>query len=163
MCDIRGNVDTRLAEARQRRVRRLVLALAGLKRLGLDSRVTEWFEPTTMLPAAGQGAWELKLELTMIRRSKCLRHSITCRRTSPCVAERSLLARFMPAARRRWEPGPADAGGQLSLQAVVLSLDGRERLAATGTANAQEAELPAGSGGTRCQGGRDSIQLARQS
>jgi hydroxymethylbilane synthase len=53
---IRGNVDTRLTRCSEGVVEAVVLALAGLKRLGLAERVTERLEPERCLPAIGQGA-----------------------------------------------------------------------------------------------------------
>jgi hydroxymethylbilane synthase len=54
--DIRGNVDTRLRKLDEGRYDAIVLALAGLRRLGLEDRVTEIFNPGIMCPAVGQGA-----------------------------------------------------------------------------------------------------------
>ncbi|MGH2794866.1 MAG: hydroxymethylbilane synthase [Actinomycetota bacterium] len=53
---IRGNVDTRLRKLSAGEVQALVVALAGLKRLGKDGRVAEILPTTMMLPAPGQGA-----------------------------------------------------------------------------------------------------------
>jgi hydroxymethylbilane synthase len=54
--DIRGNVDTRLRKLDEGRYDAIVLASAGLRRLGLESRITEVFDPGVMCPAVGQGA-----------------------------------------------------------------------------------------------------------
>ncbi|HVQ88174.1 MAG TPA: hydroxymethylbilane synthase [Actinomycetes bacterium] len=54
--DIRGNVDTRLGYVADGTVDAVVLAQAGLSRLGRLDAVTQVFEPTDMLPAPGQGA-----------------------------------------------------------------------------------------------------------
>src|SRR5580692_3817351 len=54
--DIRGNVDTRLRKLDEGRYDAIVLAAAGLRRLGLESRITEVFNPSVMCPAVGQGA-----------------------------------------------------------------------------------------------------------
>jgi hydroxymethylbilane synthase len=54
--DIRGNVDTRLRKLDEGRYDAIVLASAGLRRLGLDNRITEVFNPSVMCPAVGQGA-----------------------------------------------------------------------------------------------------------
>ena len=54
--DIRGNVDTRLRKLDEGRYDAIVLASAGLRRLGLDNRITELFNPSVMCPAVGQGA-----------------------------------------------------------------------------------------------------------
>jgi len=53
---LRGNLDTRLRKLDEGQYQAIVLAAAGLKRLGLESRIRATFEPAQMLPAAGQGA-----------------------------------------------------------------------------------------------------------
>ncbi len=53
---LRGNLDTRLRKLDQGAFDAIVLAAAGLKRLGLEDRIRCAFEPSLMLPAAGQGA-----------------------------------------------------------------------------------------------------------
>ncbi len=53
---LRGNLDTRLRKLDEGQYDAIVLAAAGLKRLGLGQRIRATFEPTEMLPAAGQGA-----------------------------------------------------------------------------------------------------------
>ncbi|HZA52584.1 MAG TPA: hydroxymethylbilane synthase [Myxococcaceae bacterium] len=53
---LRGNVQTRLRKLVEEDLAGAVLALAGLRRLGLESRITEVLEPEVMLPAVGQGA-----------------------------------------------------------------------------------------------------------
>ena len=54
---LRGNLDTRLRKLDEGQYDAIVLAAAGLKRLGLEDRIRIAFEPETMLPAAGQGHW----------------------------------------------------------------------------------------------------------
>ena len=53
---LRGNLDTRLRKLDEGQYHAIVLAAAGLKRLGLETRIRSSFAPTEMLPAAGQGA-----------------------------------------------------------------------------------------------------------
>jgi hydroxymethylbilane synthase len=53
---LRGNLDTRLRKLDEGEYDAIVLAAAGLKRLGLGARIRSVFEPAQMLPAAGQGA-----------------------------------------------------------------------------------------------------------
>jgi hydroxymethylbilane synthase len=53
---LRGNLDTRLRKLDEGQYAAIVLAAAGLKRLGLGHRIAQTFEPEQMLPAAGQGA-----------------------------------------------------------------------------------------------------------
>src|SRR6218665_1095971 len=53
---LRGNLDTRLRKLDEGQYDAIVLAAAGLKRLGLEARIRTTFEAASMLPAAGQGA-----------------------------------------------------------------------------------------------------------
>lgn len=53
--DIRGNVETRIAKARSGQYAGIILAAAGMTRLGRDSEITSWFDVDDMVPAAGQG------------------------------------------------------------------------------------------------------------
>jgi hydroxymethylbilane synthase len=56
IASLRGNVDTRLRKALEGQYDAILLAGAGLTRLGLDSHVTQWLPLEVMLPAPGQGA-----------------------------------------------------------------------------------------------------------
>jgi hydroxymethylbilane synthase len=58
---LRGNLDTRLRKLDEGQYDAIVLAAAGLKRLAMHSRIRTIFEPTTMLPAAGQGALGIEI------------------------------------------------------------------------------------------------------
>jgi hydroxymethylbilane synthase len=58
--ELRGNLDTRLRKLEEGQYDAIVLACAGLKRLGLEGRITERLEPTVSVPAAGQGALALE-------------------------------------------------------------------------------------------------------
>ena len=53
---LRGNVETRLAKLETEELDAIILAAAGLNRLGLQQRITEFLAPETSLPAVGQGA-----------------------------------------------------------------------------------------------------------
>lgn len=58
---LRGNLDTRLRKLDEGQYDAIVLAAAGLKRLGMQARIRCTFEPDTMLPAAGQGALGIEI------------------------------------------------------------------------------------------------------
>lgn len=58
---LRGNLDTRLRKLDEGQYDAIVLAAAGLKRLGMQERIRAIFEPETMLPAAGQGALGIEI------------------------------------------------------------------------------------------------------
>jgi hydroxymethylbilane synthase len=59
--DLRGNLDTRLRKLDEGQFDAIVLATAGLNRLGMSGRVTSFFSPEEMLPAVAQGALGLEL------------------------------------------------------------------------------------------------------
>ncbi|NHN55319.1 hydroxymethylbilane synthase [Calidifontibacter sp. DB0510] len=59
--DLRGNVDTRLRRVAEGDLDAVILACAGLRRLGLQERITEAIDPLQMLPAPGQGALALEI------------------------------------------------------------------------------------------------------
>jgi len=61
---LRGNLDTRLRKLDEGQYDAIVLAAAGLKRLGLEARIRAVFEPEQMLPAAGQGALGIEVRTT---------------------------------------------------------------------------------------------------
>lgn len=91
---LRGNVDTRLEKVAGGEVDGAILALAGLKRLGLEERATEALAPEVMLPAAGQGALavETRSEDAAARDLvRALDHQETRRAVS---AERGAMARL---------------------------------------------------------------------
>lgn len=52
---VRGNIQTRLRKLKEGEYSGLILAAAGLKRLGLENRISRYFTPDEMIPAAGQG------------------------------------------------------------------------------------------------------------
>lgn len=66
---LRGNLDTRLRKLDEGQYDAIVLAAAGLKRLGLEARIRARFEPERMLPCAGQGALgiEVRSDETALR------------------------------------------------------------------------------------------------
>lgn len=60
--DIRGNVDTRLKKMQEQKLDGIVLAAAGLKRLGMERMITQYLEPDEMIPAPAQGILALELK-----------------------------------------------------------------------------------------------------
>ncbi len=129
---IRGNVETRLKKLDDGQYDALVLAEAGLARLGLTERITRRIPTDVMLPAVGQGA--LGLEARSADAQTCGQvASLDCPSAHrQVVAERALLKELMAgclapvAALARCKL--AGESASLLLQARVLSHDGRRRL-----------------------------------
>ena len=87
---LRGNLDTRLRKLDEGGFDAIVLAAAGLKRLGLASRIRAFFDPDDMTPAAGQGALALEIRQDAHDLSELLRQT-THQPTSLAVhAERAV-------------------------------------------------------------------------
>jgi hydroxymethylbilane synthase len=135
---IRGNAGTRLGKVSEGELDAVVLAYAGLARIGHVGAITQVFEPEEMLPAPGQGALAVECreddaELT------ALLQAVTDEASMAAVtAERSLLEALEAGCSA---PIGAFAGGsaQLRMQAAVMSPDGSRTLRAHGGAPAANA------------------------
>jgi hydroxymethylbilane synthase len=92
--DIRGNVDTRLRKAEREPYDAIVLAVAGLVRLGRGDRITQVIPPKVMLPPAGQGALAVEIRADD-ERTRNLMSSLDHPDTRRAVnAERAFMARL---------------------------------------------------------------------
>ena len=94
VASLRGNIDTRLRKLDEGQYDAIILAAAGLRRLGLEKRIIQLLEPEVMLPAVGQGA--LGIEFRSVDTDvKQILTSIHHEETSICVrAERAFLFRL---------------------------------------------------------------------
>jgi len=127
--DIRGNVDTRLKKLDAGEYDAIILAQAGLTRLGLTDRITQRFSPDQMLPAVGQGALGIETRAGDETTIAAVAFMDDASTRAAVVAERSLLATLLGgclAPIGAWARGD---GGALVLDAVVLSIDGGQRIA----------------------------------
>ena len=124
IAEIRGNVPTRLKKFDESNLDGVILAYAGLKRLGFESRISEVIPFNIMVPAVGQGAIAVEVREKDKQTIEIL-EKLEHRQTRVCVtAERAFL--------RALEGGcqvPIGAyafleGGQIVLEGVVGSLDG---------------------------------------
>lgn len=127
VCDIRGNVETRLRKMRAGEVDGVVLAAAGMIRLGLQEHMTEVLPETVMFPAVGQGALAIEtVEGHWVDEFLQALHDMDT--ASAIAAERALLLHLeggcsVPVA------GLAQCHGEtLCLQALVSSPDGKQML-----------------------------------
>jgi hydroxymethylbilane synthase len=119
---IRGNANTRLAKVRDGSLDAVVLAYAGLARIGCTDLVTEIFEPDDMLPAPGQGALAVECraaDSSLIEVLSSVDHAAT---RAAVTAERTLLAALEAGCSA---PVGAYATGteRLQLRGVALGVD----------------------------------------
>ena len=137
---VRGNVETRLRKASEG-LDAVVLAYAGLRRLGLDRHATQVFDPSEMLPAVAQGALALEArasDAATLARLAPLDDPPTRQRVE---AERGLLRRLEGGCQVPIAAHATLEDGRLTLRALVASLDGArivrgERSALAGEARA---------------------------
>jgi len=135
--DIRGNVDTRLRKLDDGEFDAIVLAEAGLTRLGLAARVTQILPKELMLPAVGQGALGIEIRASDERAQNAVRPLDDAETRAAVTAERALLAELRGGCLAPVGAWARMDGNQLLLDAVVLSHDGKVRL------HAQDASHPA--------------------
>jgi hydroxymethylbilane synthase len=126
--NVRGNVETRVQKLRAGQLDALVLAEAGLQRLGLAKEISEVFDCLMMLPAVAQGALGLE-----IRGDDAVARRVVSPLNDPLSFQAVQAERAMLSCLRGGCLAPVGAwgrfaGDQLLLDAVVLSCDGQSRL-----------------------------------
>lgn len=140
MQEIRGNVDTRIRKLDEGEYDAIILAEAGLRRLGLADRISMLLTPPIVLPAIGQGAIGVECRSDDTRVTGLLRQ-ITDHDVLSCVtAERSLLRELRAGCHAPLGALTELEGDFVQLKAVLLSADGKQRLEAEGRENVAAAE-----------------------
>lgn len=138
--NLRGNVNTRLARLDKGDFDALILAAAGLKRLGLENRITTFLSIDQILPAVGQGALALECreeDHFTLEKITALNHAPT----QACVtAERALCKRLGGGCQLPVAAYAEFAKDQLDLRGLVGSLDGKTLVRARRQAPVAEAE-----------------------
>lgn len=121
---VRGNVETRIGFVREGRLDAVVLAMAGLRRLGLEAVVTEAFDPAEMVPAAGQGALGITIRQGDARAEDVLRPLAHVVSAACTTAERAVLRGLGAGCHAPVGAHARMRDGRVVLHARVLSLDG---------------------------------------
>jgi hydroxymethylbilane synthase len=127
--NIRGNVDTRLRKLDEGRYDAIVLASAGLRRLGLENRISELLDPGVMCPAVGQGALAVETRTDggpAFQISKRLEHRDT---RIAVTAERAVLASLgggcqVPIGAY----ATVEDGRMVQIRAIIVSPDGTQTI-----------------------------------
>jgi hydroxymethylbilane synthase len=128
---VRGNVNSRLAKLDAGNYDALVLAAAGLKRLGFDDRVSNYFEPEDMLPAVGQGIMGIECAADADDVRALVATIAHAQTTAQVLSERAVNLALgggchMPIAAY----AQTSSEGQLWLRALVGAVDGTQVLRA---------------------------------
>ena len=124
---LRGNVETRLAKAESGALGATLLALAGLKRLGLAHRARAVLDVERFLPAPGQGAIAITARGADARALAALEPVSDASTMAALAAERAFLAELEGSCRTPIAGLAQLADGRLAFRGEVLRLDGSER------------------------------------
>lgn len=137
---LRGNVNTRLAKLDAGEYDAIILASAGLKRLGLETRITERLDTFVSLPAIGQGAIGIECR-SNDPEINALVKALHNQKTSICVsAERAMNARLQGGCQVPIGGFAELRGEELHIRGLVGSPDGQKLIRAERTGNADQAE-----------------------
>jgi hydroxymethylbilane synthase len=121
---IRGNAGTRMEKIDAGEVDAVLLAYAGLARLGRLGAVTQVFEPDEMLPAPGQGALAIECAASNVELADLLRQVSDEQTVAAVTAERSLLEALAAGCSAPVAGYAAPGNGGLEMRALVMSGDG---------------------------------------
>jgi len=126
---IRGNVDTRLRKLKEGQFDAILLAVAGLKRLGLESEIAQVFSPGEICPAPGQGALAIETRADGDVEEACsrLNHAVS---SEAVRCERAVLGALGGGCQLPVGAFAEIVDNALRVQAVVVSPDGTQCLRA---------------------------------
>ncbi len=121
---LRGNVETRLRKLETENLQAVILATAGLRRLGLSDRISQVLSTDEILPAVGQGALGLELRQDDTATKEALQF-LNHERTELTVrAERAFLKKLEGGCQVPIAAYSRIGGGSIILQGLVVELDG---------------------------------------
>jgi hydroxymethylbilane synthase len=132
--DLRGNVDTRLRKVESGEYEAVVVAKAGLDRLGLSKRISEVLSPEVCLPAVGQGAIAVECRLKDTEAGDLLAPLDDAETRTAILAERALLAALQGGCQVPMGAWARIERGELLLDACVCSVDGSQYVKLRATA-----------------------------
>ena len=137
--ELRGNVDTRLRKVASGEYDAILLAKAGLDRLGWSNRISEVLSPDVCMPAVGQGALGVQARLKDNDIADALAPLDDFETRQSIVAERSLLAALEGGCQVPLGAWARFERGELAIDAVVCSPDGSQHVRQRATAPPDQA------------------------
>jgi hydroxymethylbilane synthase len=126
--ELRGNVDTRLRKVGDGEYDAIVLAKAGLDRLGLSQRISETFAPEVFMPAVGQGAIAVETRLGDNETGDLLSKLDDAETRAAIITERALLAALQGGCQVPIGAWARIERGEMVLEACVTSVDGQQHV-----------------------------------
>ncbi len=137
--DLRGNVDTRLRKVESGEYEAILLAKAGLDRLGVSQRISEIFLPEVCMPAVGQGAIAVECRLKDTETADILAPLDNAETRTAIIAERALLAALQGGCQVPLGAWARIERAELVLEACVCSVDGVQYVKQRATAPPDQA------------------------
>ena len=122
--DLRGNLDTRLAKLEQLDFDAIILAAAGLVRLGLEDRITARIPMGVCLPAVGQGAVAIEIRKSDTYLTEALKALDDSATRAAVLAERAMLRTVQGGCQAPVAAHGTLHGDHLQLEALVAAMDG---------------------------------------
>lgn len=138
--DLRGNVDTRIGKLHEGELHAIILAEAGLRRLGLEEHITQLIPRSIMLPAVGQGALGIETREADALTKSALAFMHDEETFHSVLAERSLLRTLRGGCITPIGAWARYQGTELKLDSIVLNSDGTKQVTATSTALPEQCE-----------------------
>jgi hydroxymethylbilane synthase len=163
--DLRGNVDTRLRKVESGEYEAVMLAKAGLDRLGWGGRITETMAPEVFMPAVGQGAIAVECRLKDTEAAEIVGGLDDAETRTAIISERALLAALHGGCQVPLGAWARIERGKLVLEACVCSVDGLQYVKQRATAApTQAAELGGHMANLLMQAGAQNIleEVSRQ-
>ncbi len=163
--DIRGNVDTRLRKLKEQDYDALVMAAAGIERLGYGKNITEYLDPEIVIPAVGQGAIAIEIhnedEFTQNLLEK-INHNPTYK---AILVEREFLRAVQGGCQVPVGCHTEIHGDKISISAFISDIKGIEFLKTTETVELSEAVITARNIATKLlkNGGKIILNSIRES
>jgi hydroxymethylbilane synthase len=140
MVDIRGNVETRIRKLTEDDLDAVVLAAAGMKRLGFERQISEYLPTSISLPAIGQGALGLESRSNDAEINALIDFFNHPETACAVTAERAVLRRLEGGCQVPIAAFGTVSGETLNLTGLVSSIDGRDFLKKTVECHVSEAE-----------------------
>ena len=137
--DLRGNVDTRLRKVESGEYEAVMVAKAGLDRLGLSQRISEVLSPEVCMPAVGQGAIAVECRLKDTEAGDLLAPLDDAETRTAIIAERALLSALHGGCQVPMGAWARIERSELLLDACVCSVDGAQYVKQRATAPPDQA------------------------
>jgi hydroxymethylbilane synthase len=137
--DLRGNVDTRLRKVESGEYDAVMLAKAGLDRLGWSSRISETLSPDLCMPAVGQGAIAAECRLADNEAAEVLGTLDDAETRTAIIAERALLSALQGGCQVPLGAWARTEHGEFVLEGCVCSVDGSQYVKQRASASPEQA------------------------